>query len=204
MANLKLELDEYLSKGQKNKPNNGHVHIPKVFKKFLSNESGEQTENLLDPTQNKYFNFPTLSKTQRVMGFMVCVAISCLMFSLSALYLPVLLLKARKFAILYASGSIFAFASVSFLTGPLNHYKYVTSKEKLPFMFGYIITLLGTLYFSLWMKSTPYTLLLLTIHLVLIFWFLLNSIPFGQKGLSFFGRLCSSMVKSKVSNSLPV
>lgn len=137
MANLKLELDEYLKKGQTNRPNNGHVHIPKVFKKFLNNESGEQTENLLDPTQNKYFNFPTLvkylfklfklryqvsniyislyyiilqNKTQRIIGFMVCVAVSCLMFSLSSLYLPVLLLKARKFAILYASGSIFAFA----------------------------------------------------------------------------------------------
>lgn len=94
--------------------------------------------------------------------------------------------------------------SVSFLTGPLNHYKYVTSKEKLPFMFGYITTLLTTLYFSLWKKSTPFTLLSLTIHLILIFWFLLNSIPFGQKGLSFFGRICSSVVRNKVSNSLPV
>lgn len=136
MANLKLELDEYLNKGQTNRSNNGHVHIPKVFKKFLNNESGEQTENLLDPTHNKYFNFPTLvkymfklfkliyrvsniyiflcylilqSKTQRIIGFIICVAVSCLMFSLSVLYLPVLLLKARKFAILYASGSIFAF-----------------------------------------------------------------------------------------------
>lgn len=62
MANLKLELDEYLNKGQKIKANNGHVHIPKVFKKFLNNESGEQTENLLDSTQNKYFNVPTLVK----------------------------------------------------------------------------------------------------------------------------------------------
>lgn len=96
------------------------------------------------------------------------------------------------------------FFSISFLMGPLNHYKFVTSKEKLPFMFSYITTLTGTLYFSLWMKSTPFTLLSLTIHLILIFWFLLNSVPYGQKGLSFFGRLCSSMMKSKVSNSLPV
>lgn len=59
MANLKLELDEYLSKGQKNKPNNGHLHIPKVFKKLMNNES-EQTENLLDSTQKTYFNFPSL------------------------------------------------------------------------------------------------------------------------------------------------
>ncbi|XP_025415440.1 protein transport protein sft2 [Sipha flava] len=204
MANLKLELDEYLNKAQKNKSSNGHVHIPKVFKKLLNNESGEQTENLLNSSQKTYFDLPSLSKTQRIMGFMVCLSISCLMFSLSALYVPVLLLKARKFAILYATGSIFAFASVSFLTGPLNHYKYVTSREKLPFMFGYITTLLGTLYFSLWMKNTPFTLLFLTLHLILILWFLLNSIPFGQKGLSFFGRLCSSVVKSKVSNSLPV
>lgn len=60
MANLKLELDEYLNKGQKNKPNDGHVQIPKVFKKFLNNESAEMTENLLDSSQKTYFNFPTL------------------------------------------------------------------------------------------------------------------------------------------------
>ncbi|XP_050440573.1 uncharacterized protein LOC126845743 [Adelges cooleyi] len=203
MANLKLELDEYL-KSQKSAPSNGHVHIPKVFKKFITSESGEHTENLLDSTQNTYINFPTLTKKQRIFGFMICVCVSCLMFSLSALYLPVLLLKARKFAILYSAGSIFAFASVSFLTGPLNHFKYVTSKEKLPFVFGYIITLILTLYFSLFMQSTPFTLLFLTVHLVLIFWFLLNSIPFGQKGLTFFGRIFSSAVRNKVSNSLPV
>jgi len=60
MSNIKLELDEYLNKGQKNKPNSRPVHIPKVFKKLLSNESGEQTENLLDSTQKTYFVFPSL------------------------------------------------------------------------------------------------------------------------------------------------
>lgn len=61
MANIKLELDEYLNKSQKNKPSNGHhVHIPKVFKKLLANEPGEQTETLLDSAQKTYFNFPSL------------------------------------------------------------------------------------------------------------------------------------------------
>jgi len=61
MSNLKLELDEYLNKGQKSKSHNGHhVHIPKVFKKLLNSESGEQTENLLDSTQKTYFNFPQM------------------------------------------------------------------------------------------------------------------------------------------------
>lgn len=60
MANLKLELDEYLNKGQQNKPNNGHMHIPKVFKKLLNNEPEELTENLLDSTQKTCFNFPSL------------------------------------------------------------------------------------------------------------------------------------------------
>lgn len=60
MANLKSELDEYLNKGQQNRPkNNGH--IPKVLKKLLHNESGEQTEKLLDSATCKtYFNLPSL------------------------------------------------------------------------------------------------------------------------------------------------
>lgn len=60
MANLKLELDEYLNKGQKNKHNNAHVQIPKVFKKLLNKESSDQTENLLDSTQKTYFDLPSL------------------------------------------------------------------------------------------------------------------------------------------------
>ncbi|XP_050525444.1 uncharacterized protein LOC126896574 [Daktulosphaira vitifoliae] len=204
MTSLKLELDEYLSKNQKSVGSNGHVIIPKVIKKFINGEISEQTENLLDGSQQSYISFPTLTKTQRILGFMICVCISCLMFSLSALYLPVLLLKARKFAIFYSTGSIFAFVSVSFLTGPLNHFKFITSKEKLPFLLSYITTLFCTLYFSLFMQSTPFTLLSLTFHLILIFYFLLNSIPFGQKGLSFFGRVFTSAVRNKVSNSLPV
>lgn len=63
MANIKLELDAYLNKSQKEKPNNGHVHIPKVFKKFLNNEPGEQTETLLDSAQKTYFDFPSLVRT---------------------------------------------------------------------------------------------------------------------------------------------
>jgi len=61
MSNLKLELDEYLNKSQKNKAHNGHhAHIPKVFKKLLNSESGEQTENLLDSTKTTYFYFPQM------------------------------------------------------------------------------------------------------------------------------------------------
>lgn len=60
MANLKSELDEYLGKGQKNKPSNGHVHVPKALKKLLNNESGEQTESLLNSTRMTYFDLPSL------------------------------------------------------------------------------------------------------------------------------------------------
>jgi len=60
MASLKSELDEYLNKGQKNKPNNGHVHIPKALKKLFNSETGEQTENLLAPTRKTYFDLPSL------------------------------------------------------------------------------------------------------------------------------------------------
>lgn len=64
MSNLKLELDEYLNKGQKSKSHN--VHIPKVFKKLLNSESGEQTENLLDSTQKTYFNFPQMVRFNNI------------------------------------------------------------------------------------------------------------------------------------------
>jgi len=46
-----------------------------------------------------------------------------LCFSMAAAYLPVLVIAARKFALLYTLGSIFFISSFSLLYGPKKHFK---------------------------------------------------------------------------------
>lgn len=47
------------------------------------------------------------TRMQRLISFAVCFLLGLLCFCLSAIYIPVLLLKARKFALLYSLGSLF-------------------------------------------------------------------------------------------------
>uniref|UniRef100_A0A669C2L7 Vesicle transport protein n=1 Tax=Oreochromis niloticus TaxID=8128 RepID=A0A669C2L7_ORENI len=61
---------------------------------------------------------PGMSRRQRLLAFGVCVSFSALCFGLSALYAPLLLLYARKFALLWSLGSVFAIAAAAVLRGP--------------------------------------------------------------------------------------
>lgn len=54
---------------------------------------------------------------------MGCMAMGILCFSMAAAYLPVLVIAARKFALLYTLGSIFFISSFSLLYGPKKHFK---------------------------------------------------------------------------------
>ncbi|CAG2054227.1 unnamed protein product, partial [Timema podura] len=47
------------------------------------------------------------TRVQRILGFCCFVFVGILCFTLAALYIPVLLFKARKFALLYTMGSLF-------------------------------------------------------------------------------------------------
>lgn len=46
------------------------------------------------------------SKMQRIFGFIICLGLGIFCMTLSTLYIPVLILKARKFALLFSLGSL--------------------------------------------------------------------------------------------------
>ena len=103
---------------------------------------------------------------------MICLMTGIVCMSLATLYIPVIVLRGRKFALLFSFGSLFflsrfgrraectervivlrfLFASFSMLWGPTNHLRHLTSIERLPFSILYIGTLVGTMYCSLWVS----------------------------------------------------
>lgn len=209
MANLKDELDEYLSsKHSDTKPLlNGitipvSVSMPKVGSWFRKNEQSDEAENWYSAAQKDCC--PTLTRFQRIVGFCICVCMGLLCFTFAAMYLPVLLLKARKFALLYTMGSLFLMSSFSFLWGPIYHLKHLFSKERLCFTLSYLGSLFATLYFALVQQSTPFTVFCAVIQVIALLWFLISYIPGGHTGLMFFTKLFSSAVASSVGKSLPV
>ncbi|CAL4102281.1 unnamed protein product, partial [Meganyctiphanes norvegica] len=147
---------------------------------------------------------PSLSRRQRIMGFLGCVVMGIICFSLAAMYAPLLLLKARKFALLFTLGSVFSLLSFSFLWGPVNHFKYLLSKERLYFTSVYIISLFGTLYFALSLQSTILTTIAAVVQVISLCVFVVSNIPGGQTGIRIMTSFCTSCLRTTVSKGLPV
>ncbi|OWR48575.1 hypothetical protein KGM_202382 [Danaus plexippus plexippus] len=131
MATLKSDLDEYLLQNENRR--SYKISLPFSTPSFFSRSNDETptststTSTWFENVQKEYF---TLSRTQRFMGFGICLFFGFLCFILSFLYIPVLLLQARKFALLFSLGSLFFILSFSFLYGPWSHLKSLFTKER--------------------------------------------------------------------------
>ncbi|KFM70437.1 Protein transport protein SFT2, partial [Stegodyphus mimosarum] len=123
----------------------------------FQNEEDDKNANSWFSQAEKDALCPSLSKTQRIIGFMGCILMGIFCFALAGLYAPLLLLKARKFCLLYSMGSLFIIGSFSILWGPCNHIKHLCSYQRLPFTAIYFGTMFCTLYSALWIKSTGLT-----------------------------------------------
>ena len=204
MADLNKELNEYLlsSKNEKQfKITVPSVTLPSTsIGKWLgrTGDEGREDPGWLQGTQRECC--PSMTRVQRLVAFVVCFAMGILCFCLSAIYVPVLLLKARKFALLYTLGSVFFLSSFCFLLGPLNYLKSLFTAERRCFSVSYFATLIATLYCALHLQSTPLTVLFAVLQLIAMLSFLVSHIPGGTKGLMFFTRI----FKSSVNSTLPV
>ncbi|XP_013196113.1 uncharacterized protein LOC106139252 [Amyelois transitella] len=200
MATLKNDLDEYLL--QNDKSRSYKISLPSFSKPSFFTKSSDATPS---STSSSWFDevqkdYCTLSRTQRFIGFGICLFMGILCFFLSFMLLPVLLVYARKFSLLFTLGSLFFLLSFSFLYGPWNHVKSLFSKERALATVMYGTTLIGTLYCALHLGSTLLTVLCAIAQVVSLIWMMMGSVPGGSSGVRFFG----SMFKSSVSNTLPI
>jgi len=147
---------------------------------------------------------PSLSKKQRIIGFMTSLVFGTICFGMAVSFLPLLVINPRKFSLLFSLGSVFTLSSFSFLWGPYNHLVHLLSKERLPFTVTYITTLALTLYFAMGLQSAILTPIAACAQVVALVWFVVSYIPGGQTGLRFMTKLCSGFCRSSVNKNLPV
>lgn len=211
-ASLSSQLQDYLKKSNTENSSSSLLQNP-LSGKFgwfpVKNNSHQQTEE--EATVNGWFSdaqkdplLPSLSKKQRVIGFIGCLLMGTFCFSLASLYIPLLLLKARKFALLYTLGSIFIIFSFSLLWGPCNHLKHLLSAERLPFTITYFGTMGATVYFALSVQSMPLTVIFAIAQVLALVWYVLSYIPGGQTGLKFFTKIFYAAASKTVQKTLPV
>nr|ABV82283.1 IP19804p [Drosophila melanogaster]ACD81715.1 IP19904p [Drosophila melanogaster] len=123
--------------------------------------------------------------------------------TLSTFYIPFLILKARKFALLYTLGSLFFILSFCFLSGFGSFLKQMFSKPRLLTSLSYSSCLILTLYCALVAKSTAFTVLFAVAQIIALLFMVLGTVPGGATGLKFFGQLFKNTVSASTS-VLPV
>ncbi|VEN43075.1 unnamed protein product [Callosobruchus maculatus] len=201
MVDLKKDLDEYLLL-QSDQKKSFKIQMPQLQKPNISGwfkkEQPEEEETWF--RESRRACCPTLSRFQRIAMFAVCIGMGILCFSISLMYIPVLLFKARKFALLFTLGSTFFIMSFLFLWGPLAFLKHMFAKERLLVTITYGGTLFATLYCALHLQSTPFTVLFAIGQIITLLWTVIASIPGGTAGISFF----SKMFSRSVSSTMPV
>ncbi|XP_072174483.1 uncharacterized protein [Diadema setosum] len=147
---------------------------------------------------------PSLSRQQRIMGFVGCLLAGIFCFALAWTFAPMIVLKPRKFALLYTLGSLFSVCSFSLLWGPMNHLRHLCSKDRMPFTATYFGTMFATLYFSMIKHVTLMTIVCAILQMCALVWYVMSYIPGGQTGLKFFTKVFTSVAGKAVSKSLPV
>lgn len=224
MANLKDDLDQYLLLQSDQKKNfkidikmpqmSSSGRFARLFGKTEQPEANSWLKDAQDSCCPNLVSFFLINfffanykqwlifqtRLQRIIGFVLCLGMGVFCFSLSIFFIPVLVLKARKFAMLYTLGSIFFITSFCFLSGFVAFFKQFFSKQRLAVSLTYSSSMMATLYFSLIAQSTALTVLFAVVQIIALLFMVVGAIPGGASGIKFFG----SMFRSGVSNTLPV
>ncbi|XP_068001406.1 vesicle transport protein SFT2C [Melanerpes formicivorus] len=141
---------------------------------------------------------PGLSRWQRLVGSGLCLLLAAVCFGLAALYAPLLLLRARKFALLWSLGSVCALGAGALLRGPTR-----LLREPSRGFLLYLGALGGTLYAALGLRSTLLTALGAAVQLGAAAAALLAVLPGGAAGLRRLGGLLSAVLRRR-AKALPV
>lgn len=106
MANLKNDLDEYMLMSEERKSTSYklNLNMPKLPSVFRGN-SDSSTSNNSWLTEDEGW-CPKMSRIQRMIACVVCFGLGAFCIVVSTFYIPVLVFKARKFALLYSLGSL--------------------------------------------------------------------------------------------------
>ena len=77
----------------------------------------------------------------------------------SYLWLPIIYLKARKFALLFTLGSLSMLAAMALLRGPTAFCRHLLSSSRVLFIVVYLATMIGTLYCAMGLRKTVPTII---------------------------------------------
>ncbi|KAI0297001.1 ER-to-golgi vesicle protein transport Sft2 [Multifurca ochricompacta] len=130
-----------------------------------------------------------LSRWERLLGFLACLAGAAVCFAVAFFTLPLLAVRPTKFALSFSLGSLLVMFGFSVLVGPINHIKHLISKERLPFSVAYLSSLGLTLYLALGRRSYFGSLIGAVIQVIALLYYVSAYFPGGTQTLRFGGQM---------------
>ncbi|EGG05325.1 uncharacterized protein MELLADRAFT_36798 [Melampsora larici-populina 98AG31] len=159
-----------------------------LFSRFTGSISGyvPLRSNERSNEEEAYY---ALSRWERTIGFLFCIAGASVCFLIAFLTLPLLAFKPRKFAVAFSLGSLLFMIGFMILQGPIQHFQHIFSVQRLPFTLSYLISLLATFYFAIGLHSYLGTLIAGIVQVIALISYFVAYFPGGLTTLKFMGSM---------------
>ncbi|KAI0063326.1 ER-to-golgi vesicle protein transport Sft2 [Artomyces pyxidatus] len=159
------------------------------FSRFYNAIGGAYIPLRSSERSNEEEAYFALSRWERLLGFLGCIAGAAVCFAVAFFTLPFLAIRPAKFALAFSLGSLLVMFGFSVLIGPINHARHLITKERLPFSVAYLASLGLTLYFALGPHSYFGSLICAIVQVVALVSYVLAYFPGGSQTLRFGGQM---------------
>mmetsp|Transcript_10600 Transcript_10600/g.15522 ORF Transcript_10600/g.15522 Transcript_10600/m.15522 type:complete len:203 (+) Transcript_10600:106-714(+) len=126
----------------------------------------------------------TMSRTQKMWGFLGSLFLGLLCFCIAIFLLPNILFASRQFAFYYTLGNLLLLFSTVFFVGPTQQLSLMMQRHRLIPTLLYFLSLSATLFFAFRGFNVVFIILILTVQLFSLCWYILSYIPYGPQILS--------------------
>eukprot|EP00301_Raphidiophrys_heterophryoidea_P021573 c5963_g1_i1.p1 GENE.c5963_g1_i1~~c5963_g1_i1.p1 ORF type:complete len:182 (-),score=22.51 c5963_g1_i1:256-759(-) len=122
---------------------------------------------------------PSLSRTQRLYGFAICLAIGIIITFVG--WLTLLTGNIAAFAVLYTVGNIIALCSSGFLVGPCKQVKNMFAPTRRIATCVYFVAMILTIIVAFATKKPALCIIMIVIQWAALVWYFLSYIPYGRR-----------------------
>ena len=152
----------------------------------LEDRFSKEPEEPADQTLLEQFNeATTLTRTQRLLGFLVCFGMGMLL----SLMAPMFVLRPVKLATTLSLGNLLSIGSMTFLVGPSKQCASMMDSSRWIATSIYLASLILTLLAAFLLKSRLVCLVCIVVQYAALAWYSLSYIPYGQAMvMRFLGR----------------
>lgn len=120
-----------------------------------------------------------LSTSQRYMAFGLLILGALLLFFLSFVHMPLLIVRPGKFIIPFCLANFFIFCSFGFIYGFYSYIKHLFSSNRWPFTAAFLGTTMLTLYVAMVMRMYALTFPAVVLQLISTIAYVISYIPGG-------------------------